>query len=1055
MNLSSLLTLFEPELVNRLRSGSLGSELSRRIHELTDDEQKMCSIDLLNCCLTKRYTSSNLRLSNDSIVSIDAVFSLMQELPFLKLLFDPSFMTRVSDNSVLTLEPIFRDFITQLLDAPRSDKNETLLAQFCVLSWRECFTLPSQCLMANIISHILISRIATCPLSWPFLMDGSTFVSSGLCSCELVIVSVLRLLDKCLHQFLPSSDLNNQTHDSQSHKQNLIDLGELYEASFSELSQSSEEDWPWTDYDLEAFLKGALLFVHEAFKFSAQLTFSHSLLSNFVPKVQADSTLFLRLSLGFDFYLVRACRHLLSLPDLQDHFPSLGNKPLTDRDVTCLRRIPVLRQLNDELILCRPALEGCEYAHHDLVAWAIDHDILVKDFAMAILKTDVFNDAVYSAKVLPRLTRHVGDLAVDYRVALLLIQRLSSLRQKFLPTNHHMSLLHHLMPLLSATSKSEILARLHTRSEQCPTPLSPEESKFRSCARNFFNRLAASPGLSDLNPSSFSRSSGRPWAPSGQPSNIISTEALIDADLLLLTRPIDFLTELLYFPITQHSAALLPVVFTILSHVSYSLDIHLNGEKVSVARRLLAKLMALFEAEEEEGEQEAGEEQGVALLMRYLPMTGDLDPLQVALAAQASAFSNPVSMVSADDNAGLHSGRGLWTLCFACLFDQPTVSFELADLVASTTHAEVVVQSLSLLLLPSPPAHLPDVHLVTLCRRLLDHHPTPLVVKMCVSVLAQTRASDTLGGHLRSVLAGEQNARLLMQCADFLPNDLLGLLRIPLPYKLVQSRLVDVAALNESTKCHFEFTPAMPQPEHPLCHFAQPLSPSDLEEIFEVVSLSDGTWLALVNSFMVSSSKEPEIRSLWNRLSASSVILSLYAFLHRICSTDGGDVVGRWARAVGFVDQLVVGGLLHLAFSTRNPPTTTTATLSDTTSPPPDIHLGHHRGSLDLFDLVFGLLRVIDRFGAKPPSPMLGLVCQTLAVIGQRLVSRFATAPDAVTSDQVQVLVEQAVLVIEEIEAYIRGRGEPTTPPLEHLLASLDLVLNSLSRKQDQESPCT
>uniref|UniRef100_A0A5K3F5D4 Non-specific serine/threonine protein kinase n=1 Tax=Mesocestoides corti TaxID=53468 RepID=A0A5K3F5D4_MESCO len=258
-----------------------------------------------------------------------------------------------------------------------------------------------------------------------------------------------------------------------------------------------------------------------------------------------------------------------------------------------------------------------------------------------------------------------------------------------------------------------------------------------------------------------------------------------------------------------------------------------------------------------------------------------------------------------------------------------------------------------------------------------------------------------------------------------------------------------------STKCHFEFTPAMPQPEHPLCHFAQPLSPSDLEEIFEVVSLSDGTWLALVNSFMVSSSKEPEIRSLWNRLSASSVILSLYAFLHRICSTDGGDVVGRWARAVGFVDQLVVGGLLHLAFSTRNPPTTTTATLSDTTSPPPDIHLGHHRGSLDLFDLVFGLLRVIDRFGAKPPSPMLGLVCQTLAVIGQRLVSRFATAPDAVTSDQVQVLVEQAVLVIEEIEAYIRGRGEPTTPPLEHLLASLDLVLNSLSRKQDQESPCT
>ncbi len=56
------------------------------------------------------------------------------------------------------------------------------------------------------------------------------------------------------------------------------------------------------------------------------------------------------------------------------------------------------------------------------------------------------------------------------------------------------------------------------------------------------------------------------------------------------------------------------------------------------------------------------EDLGMAVLQRYLPQTSDLDPLQVALAAQASAFS---AVAPAGGN-----GHNLWPYCLAALLDQ-------------------------------------------------------------------------------------------------------------------------------------------------------------------------------------------------------------------------------------------------------------------------------------------------------------------------------------------------------------------------------------------------
>ncbi|KAL5109651.1 hypothetical protein TcWFU_000163 [Taenia crassiceps] len=870
-----------------------------------------------------------------------------------------------------------------------------------------------------------------------------------------MFVSVLRLLDKALHSLSLIGNADSSGCTSQPASHDLNDLSLLYKLSFEKLSGPDDEGQVMKIINPGLFFMGALSFIHQSCKVCGQFSLKLPHLSSFVPQFR-DETLRLRMNLGHNFYLARACRLLPRLPEFGNQFSSKWNRRLTMRHLTCLQQFfaPLLTSL------------GC--SHADLMAWLIDRGIFVKDFALVFLKNATFDDALCAAKILPRLARQASMLAGDSDVLLALVRKLSNLRRKKVPTNHHEDLLKELVSLLTPEVKSDILARLHENPDECSTPLLPEDSKFRCYLRKFFNRLAAGPGLSDSKTTSGLE---KPWS-DPRAANTISKETLIDADLLLLTRPIDFLVELMRFPIIQNSASLFPVVYKILSHVNYSFEVHLNGGGASVLRQLMIELLGLFEAETSKREEMKGVWRGEHLqriaLMKYLPRSGDLGPMQVSLSAQVAPFSVPTFATADDDSndtAASTSGlRKLWIYSFVCLLDQSALWPQLTDLVDEEvltvrTRTEAVVQSLALLLVPRVPAELPLKFFAFPCASLLERLRSPLSVRICVALLT-ARISDSsltadavlcpLAKRLRAVLSDprDRERRLLMQCADFLPSDLLGTVVITLPRCLVHSKLIDVIALNESAKNRFQFIAKSPRTDNPFDRFAKPLSSCDLEEILQLVSLCDGAWYVIVN-FILSSSRAPEVRSLWNCISVPALLLALHTFLHRIALLDEVDAAERWARAIGFVDQLTAGNLISLPFTLRS-----AAFSSPSAFQRHGVFLGCYRGSLDLFDFTFALLRVVDRSTVKASVPRLHLsrVCQTLAVLGQRLITRLSVPHNAQTEEaEVDALVKQAALVISEVNAYVEHHDTPAYSPLRRLSVSLEIVAKSLTCQQQRE----
>ncbi|VDM31981.1 unnamed protein product [Hydatigera taeniaeformis] len=979
----------------------VGDEDVRQLSRFSNEELRTLSVNLVNATLLTHCSAESVRLSSDLEVSLGSLFSFMEKLPILDIFFDQ--------------------------------------------------------LLAEVVSNVLINRISSAPLKWPFMSERSVYVSSEICSWEIVFVSVLRLVDKALCSLsrIGTGNVSECNFQPRSHDSN--DLSLLYGLAFEKISEPDDKCHITNDVDFELFLMSASSFLHQSCKVCGQFVFELSHLSAFVPQFR-DQTLRLRINLGHNLYLARACHLLSRLPDSRTQFSSKWNRHLTIRDLACLQRFLV------------SSLTSSEYSHADLMAWAIDRGIFVKDFALVFLKNPIFDDPLCAAKIFPRLIQQVSLLTEDSDVSLALVRKISSVRRINLPTNHHEKLMKELVSLLAPDTKSDILAHLHERPDECFTPLSSEDSKFRCYLRKFFNRLAAGPGLTDLKPAS---ALDKPWR-DPRAADTISKEALIDADLLLLTRPIDFLVELMRFPIIQNSAALFPVVYKILSHVNYSFEVHVDGSKNSVLQQLINELVALFETETSTKEDMNGVWRGERYqrieLMRYLPRSGGIDPSQVSLSAHVALFAAS-SFITAEDGsndaiASTSRLRKLWIYTFGCIFDQSSTWPQLTDLVTEEVlsvraRAELVVQSLALLLLPRVPVDLPLGIFAVLCVSLLERLRTPLTVRICVTLLtAGDSATDqnpdsvfrTLANRLRAVLSDpeDRDRRLLMQCVDFLPSDLLGTVVITLPHCLIRSNLIDVTALNESTKNRFKFAAKSPQTSNPFNHFAKPLLPSDVEEVLQLVSLCDGTWYAIVTSIL-KFSRDPEVWSLWNGISPPTLLLALHTFLHRIAPLDEIDAAERWARAVGFVDQLSFHCLISLPFKLRS-----TAFSSPSVSQPHDILLGNYRGSLDLFDFIFGLLRMVDCSTVNAPTRLhLSLVSQTLAVLGQRLVERLRVphvndGSTQIGEVEVDALVGQAILVISELNNYMKTNNALAHSPFKRLSASLEIITNSLTCQQQQ-----
>ena len=116
-------------------------------------------------------------------------------------------MAELDDSLVFTLEHFLGDYFDHFITLESGETFSTLVAQFCLLSWSECFVLPSQRLLAGVISNILLSRIASDLSLWSFLSAKPTFVGSEAFSRGIVFVSILRLVELTLSDHITPVNL--------------------------------------------------------------------------------------------------------------------------------------------------------------------------------------------------------------------------------------------------------------------------------------------------------------------------------------------------------------------------------------------------------------------------------------------------------------------------------------------------------------------------------------------------------------------------------------------------------------------------------------------------------------------------------------------------------------------------------------------------------------------------------------------------------------------------------------------------------------------------------
>ncbi|VUZ40523.1 unnamed protein product, partial [Hymenolepis diminuta] len=277
------------------------------------EELRALSVELLNSFLRKDVSSDYVKLSNDLAVDMDTYFSLMVNLPIMEVFFDQNMMCVIDGQSIHSLEDFFSKFIDYIASNPRTIKTEIQFVQFCIFSWQECFVYQSQQLLGDIISNLLINKIAAF-LSWYSQADKFRHDNFSVCLHSIVLVSIFRLVGILLSNRLTRGNIevgiNKKVHQSKS---NLNDLGRIYEQSFESLSDSKVVDPILQIDNLESFLSDALkLFMHFCGAYE-KVTLREPAFDELVPKIQNDPTLYSRLALGYAFFL---SQFLTLLPEM-------------------------------------------------------------------------------------------------------------------------------------------------------------------------------------------------------------------------------------------------------------------------------------------------------------------------------------------------------------------------------------------------------------------------------------------------------------------------------------------------------------------------------------------------------------------------------------------------------------------------------------------------------------------------------------------------------------------------------------------------------------------
>ncbi|KAF7256610.1 hypothetical protein EG68_05889 [Paragonimus skrjabini miyazakii] len=255
-----------------------------------------------------------------------------------------------------------------------------------------------------------------------------------------------------------------------------------------------------------------------------------------------------------DLLLTRACRCLAaeqhkSIPDLLRSrllsvIRAAAPKHLISKVLNSTPTDPVLR--SDSQTHSSQSEHNSFDLHRQLICWSIERKLNVAEYALWFVSSGEVRDVNSAHCTLTRLLRHASLLARDHVFSLSLVQRMDRVRKAALPEQLYLKLLRRILSHLSTDSKCKLLQGLHSSANSSgATPLPKGSNLLDSRIRTLFNRLV----VVDDKDAQNSKTVALNMACTATPN--FDDEFVLDCELLLLTRPVLFLRELILMPVTR------------------------------------------------------------------------------------------------------------------------------------------------------------------------------------------------------------------------------------------------------------------------------------------------------------------------------------------------------------------------------------------------------------------------------------------------------------------------------------------------------------------------
>ncbi|TGZ71027.1 hypothetical protein CRM22_002869 [Opisthorchis felineus] len=478
--------------------------------------------------------------------------------------------------------------LTKKTDLKRADA--AYLSDYVLLSWwNRCFHSPaSYCLLAAELDANFVDSLTH--LTPTVLSHLARFPEHS----NLVTVNLLRIYSYCEERML-GGDRNAISCAKQAEDPASRMLGIHANASFHQLAGHYSNCLKQADQMTPEFRipADALHSVHSTLITLLQRVISCGLVASLRQRPdlpvcpRSVSPLFLdRFNTARDYYLTRACRHLAV---------GLSNSTSSGlpSKLSCIVHAAAPKHLFPSLLCSAPSclthpasgdkVPASFEPHRSLICWCVEHGLGVKGYALWFVSNSDIKDVHLAQCVLSRLCPHAALLASDSSFCLALIQRLDRVRKATLPEQDYLKLLRLVLKHLTVTSKSQLLQDLHSPSNPSgATPLPKSSNHWEAQTRKLFNRLV----VQDSGTAN-AVSSGASVAHSYESySQSVNAEFVLDCELLLLTRPVCFLTELIVLPISRRCLASQPAVHQLMEQLSYCLTVPIAAASASVEVKL-------------------------------------------------------------------------------------------------------------------------------------------------------------------------------------------------------------------------------------------------------------------------------------------------------------------------------------------------------------------------------------------------------------------------------------------------------------------------------------